>query len=109
MLDTSRSFYSVDTIKSLLDAMALAKFNVFHWHIVDDDSFPMELQKYPNLNTHGAFRADMVYTQGMMEEIVQYAANYSIRIIPEFDNPGHTRSIGLDPEFNSIIRCFDTD
>ena len=43
MLDTSRRYYSVDGIKSVIDAMAAAKFNVLHWHLVDDDSFPMEL------------------------------------------------------------------
>ena len=49
MLDTSRRFFHVDFLKGLLDTLALAKFNVFHWHIVDDDSFPMEVEKYPNI------------------------------------------------------------
>ena len=63
MLDTSRRFFSVQTIKEILDTMAAAKFNVFHWHIVDDDSFPLLLESYPNITFHGAFKADQVYTK----------------------------------------------
>lgn len=67
MLDTSRHFYSLDSILQLIDAMAVAKFNVFHWHIVDDDSFPLELkQSFPNLTFNGAFTAEEVYTQSMV-------------------------------------------
>jgi len=62
MLDTARRYYPVDTIKEILEALALAKFNVFHWHIVDDDSYPMELKAYPNVSKDGAFSADNVYT-----------------------------------------------
>ena len=67
MLDTSRHFYSLDSIFKLIDAMAVAKFNVFHWHIVDDDSFPLELkQSFPNLTFNGAFTENEVYTQSMV-------------------------------------------
>ena len=55
MLDTARRFYSLDSIKKLLRAMALAKMNIFHWHIVDDDSFPLELKTFPNVTFNGAF------------------------------------------------------
>ena len=58
MLDTSRRFYQVDTIKQVLDVLAASKFNVFHWHAVDDDSFPLELPTFPNVTFNGAFRAD---------------------------------------------------
>lgn len=109
MLDTSRRFYSVASIKQILDSMAAAKFNVLHWHLVDDDSFPMELQSFPNVTRDAAFSADRVYTTAQMVDIVSYASQLAIRIIPEFDNPGHSRSIGLDPYFNEIIRCFNKD
>jgi len=49
MLDTSRRYYEVETIKETLDVLAAAKFNVFHWHAVDDDSFPLELESYPSV------------------------------------------------------------
>lgn len=107
MLDTARRYYSVDFILSLLDAMAVAKFNVFHWHIVDDESFPLELKSFPNLTFNAAYKEDEVYTQAMVRQIVTHAKKLAIRVVPEFDNPGHTRAIGLDPYFNEIIRCFN--
>ena len=55
MLDTARRFYSMETLKQMLDSMFAAKFNVFHWHGVDDDSFPWTLESYPNVTFHGAF------------------------------------------------------
>ena len=58
MLDTSRRFYQVDSIKQTLDTLSAAKFNVFHWHAVDDDSFPIELKSYPNVTSNGAFQSD---------------------------------------------------
>jgi hexosaminidase len=58
MLDTSRRFYTMDTLKQIFDSMFAAKFNVFHWHIVDDDSFPWELISYPNVTMYGAFEED---------------------------------------------------
>jgi hexosaminidase len=63
MLDTSRHYYPPTTIKELLDLMASAKFNVFHWHLVDDHSFPMFVDKYPNLSANAAFSGDQVYTK----------------------------------------------
>lgn len=109
MLDTNRRYFSVDAIKQFLDAMALAKLNVFHWHLLDDDSFPMELESYPSISKTGAFAANQVYTKQMMQDVVAYAQNLAIRVIPEFDNPGHARSVGLDPAFIDIIRCFSRE
>lgn len=109
MLDTSRRFYSMDTLKQIFDSLFAAKFNVFHWHGVDDDSFPWELKSYPNVTFNGAFEADQVYSTDMMKEIVRYCESLGIRIIPEFDNPGHTRAIGTDPDFEDIVLCFQRD
>lgn len=105
MLDTSRHFFSVDGIKTVLDALALSKFNVLHWHIVDDDSFAMDSKSFPNLTFSGAFTKDNRYTRQMMKEVVDYAATLAIRVIPEFDNPGHVRAVSTDPYFNDIILC----
>jgi hexosaminidase len=63
MLDTSRRFYSVEGIKQVIDSMAAAKYNVLHWHLVDDDSFPMTLDSFPSLVTNAAFSADRVYSK----------------------------------------------
>lgn len=93
----------------MLDILAAAKFNVFHWHITDDDSFPWELKSFPNLTFHGAFTADRVYTIKMIKDTIKYAEALGIRVVPEFDNPGHVRSVGHDPYFNEIVRCFNRD
>ena len=63
MLDTARRYYSIDSIINLLNVMAAAKFNILHWHIVDDESFPLELKtSFPNLTFNGAFKEDEIYT-----------------------------------------------
>ena len=87
--------------------MAYAKFSVFHWHIVDDESFPMELTSFPNVTKNGAYSAEEVYTKEMVKEVINYGKLLGLRVIPDFDNPGHTRSIGYDPEFAEIMRCFN--
>lgn len=109
MLDTSRRFYSVKMIKQIMDILAAAKFNVFHWHITDDDSFPWDIKSFPEVTRNGAFEKDQVYTQEMIKEIITYAESLALRVVPEFDNPGHVRAVGLDSYFNEIIRCFNTD
>lgn len=66
MMDTSRHYFSVPKIKEIIFALSLSKFNVLHWHIVDDDSFPMELKSYPSVTQNGAFAKDKVYTKTQM-------------------------------------------
>jgi len=73
MLDTSRHYYPPTAIKDTLEIMALAKFNVFHWHISDDDSFPLEIPKYPTLSKSAAFSAGEVYTEQFVKDIVAHA------------------------------------
>ncbi|CDW77979.1 glycosyl hydrolase family catalytic domain containing protein [Stylonychia lemnae] len=109
MLDTARHYHSVKTIKEIIDVLSSAKFSVFHWHIVDDESFPMELKSFPSITLNGAFSADKVYTREMMTDIINYGLKLGIRVIPEFDNPGHTRSIGYDPELEPLMRCWNTN
>lgn len=107
MLDTSRHFYPVQTIKEILDSLAAAKFNAFHWHAVDDDSFPITLASFPNVTENGAFSAEEVYTVAMIKDVVDYASKLAIRVIPEFDNPGHLRAIGY--ALRDITLCFSKD
>jgi len=89
--------------------MSLSKLNVMHWHLVDDDSFPLNLESFPSIPENAAFSEDRVYTHQMVQEVVEYAETLGIRVVPEFDNPGHVRAIGMDPAFNAIIRCYNKD
>jgi hexosaminidase len=90
MLDVSRHFESVDVIKRTIDGMAMAKLNVFHWHLSDDQGFRAESRKFPRFTE--AASNGMFYTQEQMREVVAYARGRGIRVVPEFDMPGHTSS-----------------
>ncbi|XP_078599785.1 beta-hexosaminidase subunit beta-like [Branchiostoma floridae x Branchiostoma japonicum] len=94
MLDTARHFLPVPYIKQNLDAMSYNKINVFHWHIVDDQSFPFQSRTYPDLSGKGAYTQDNVYSPEDVQSVVEYARLRGIRVIPEFDSPGHMQSWG---------------
>jgi len=90
MLDVARHFVSYDEIKRNLDAMAAVKMNVLHWHLTDDEGFRVESKVFPLLHQKGS-NGDY-YTQAQLKEIVKYAAERGIMIVPEFDMPGHAQT-----------------
>jgi hexosaminidase len=90
MIDTGRHFQPVEVIERNLDAMAAVKLNVFHWHLTEDQGFRIESKIYPYLTKRGS--DGLFYTQAQAREIIAYAAARGIRVVPEFDMPGHTRS-----------------
>ncbi len=99
LLDCCRHFMSVDFIKKYIDVLALYKMNVFHWHLTEDQGWRIEIKKYPELTKTGAWRTQEdgsiyggFYTQQNIKEIVKYAEDRHITIIPEIELPGHCSS-----------------
>lgn len=121
-LDVCRHFFGPAFIKEYIDLMAAYKFNVFHWHLVDDQGWRIEIKKYPKLTEIGAWRVDETdkvwgdrpqakpgepatyggyYTQDQIKDIVAYAAARNITIVPEIEMPGHVASaIASYPELS---------
>ncbi len=99
MLDVSRHFFPVEEIKKILTQMARLKLNTFHWHLSDDQGFRIESKKFPELNEKGSWRMENgvkyggFYTQEEIKEVVAYAEERMIQVIPEIDLPGHTTAI----------------
>jgi hexosaminidase len=100
MVDSTRHFQSLDTLKAVIDTMAAHKMNTFHWHLVDDQGWRLEIKKYPKLTQVAGWRHDPgaavndpkyggFYTQDQARELVAYAAARNITIVPEIETPGH--------------------
>ncbi|XP_062506570.1 uncharacterized protein LOC134183119 [Corticium candelabrum] len=91
MIDTSRHFEPIRAVKQVLDAMAYAKLNVLHWHVVDSQSFPLQSVKYPKL-WDGAYTGQERFTIDDAKDVVEYARQRGIWVLVEFDMPGHAAS-----------------
>lgn len=105
LVDVGRHFFSVDYLKEIIDMLALHNINYFHWHLTEDQGWRIEIKKYPRLTEVGSYRKETItapgseeydgvpvsgfYTQEEAKEIVRYAADRFITVIPEIDMPGH--------------------
>lgn len=118
-LDVSRHFFDVDFVKKYIDYLALHKMNYFHWHLTDDHGWRIEIKKYPKLTQIGAWRNGTItglypgtgndgkryggyYTQEEIKEVIRYASERYITIIPEIEMPGHNMAVlAAYPEFST--------
>ncbi len=111
LIDVTSHFMPVPVIERTLDAMEAVKLNVFHWHLTDDQGFRVESKVFPKLHTLGT-EGDF-YTQAEIRHIIEYARDRGIRVLPEFDMPGHSGTwqigypeLGSAPGPYSIIHTF---
>jgi hexosaminidase len=88
MIDVGRHFMPMEVIKRNLDGMAAVKMNVFHWHLSDNQGFRVESKRFPKLQEMGS--DGLYYTQEQVRDVISYAHDRGIRVIPEFDMPGHS-------------------
>ena len=114
MLDVSRHFFTVEEVKAYIDQMSKYKFNVFHWHLTDDEGWRVEIKAFPRLTEVGAWRVERhgrfgsgrpypkknekatyggFYTQEEIKDVIAYAAERNVTIIPEIDVPGHSMAL----------------
>ncbi|MDO5664956.1 MAG: beta-N-acetylhexosaminidase [Bacteroidia bacterium] len=113
MLDVSRHFFTVDEVKQYLDNMVKYKYNMFHWHLTDDEGWRIEIKSLPKLTEVGAWRQEQIgwfgsfsqpdpnapknyggfYTQEQIKDIIRYAKERNIQVMPEIDVPGHSSAI----------------
>ncbi|KAL3275102.1 hypothetical protein HHI36_019873 [Cryptolaemus montrouzieri] len=89
LLDTSRNFLSIDTIKHHINAMSASKMNFLHWHITDSHSFPMESPRVPNMTIFGAYTRSNIYKYEDIQALIQYAYYRGVRVVLELDAPSH--------------------
>jgi hexosaminidase len=130
MLDVSRHFFNKEEVKTLLEAMALHKLNVFHWHLTDDQGWRLEIKKHPRLTSVGAWRGSIgynldpkastaygpdgryggFYTQEEVREVVAFAQARQITVVPEIEMPGHaTAALAAHPELSCTGGPYGTD
>ena len=91
LIDVSRHFLPIEVLKRNLDAMAAVKLNVLHWHLTDDEGFRVESKRFPKLQEVGS--EGQYYTQAEIRDFIAYARDRGIRVVPEFEMPGHSRAL----------------
>ncbi|KAF9312228.1 hypothetical protein BG003_006486 [Podila horticola] len=106
MYDTARNFYPVKSLLKQIDALAWAKLNVFHWHITDTQSWPLEIKKHPKM-TNDAYGPREIYSQKDIAAVIKYGRERGVRVFPEVDMPGHAASGWLQAD-KKAVTCADS-
>lgn len=105
LIDTSRHYQPVEIIKQIIESMSYAKLNVLHWHIIDEESFPLEVPSYPKL-WRGSYTRWERYTLDDARDIVEFAKSRGINVMAEIDVPGHAESWGVGyPDLWPSVDC----
>jgi hexosaminidase len=94
LIDTARHFQPLPTLFAILEGASYAKLNVLHWHVFDDESWPLVSTLYPAFSDEGAYAPDALYSHADVAAVVNFAHDRGILVIPEFDMPGHAASWG---------------
>jgi len=118
-LDVCRHFFPVEFVKKYIDILAMYKLNTFHWHLTDDQGWRIEIKKYPKLTEIGAWRKETTgdgkpyggfYTQDQIREVVEYAKQKYITVVPEIEMPGHAlAALSAYPEYSCTGGPFEVE
>lgn len=104
MIDSSRHFLGISMIKKTIDGLMFNKMNILHWHIIDQDSFPLDIPSVPELNEYG--KVGGRYTLDEVKDVISYAKLRGVRVIVEIDTPAHTHSWGRSEKYHeNVVRC----
>ncbi|KAK8148914.1 woronin body major protein [Beauveria asiatica] len=103
MVDTGRNFISVKKLQEQIDGLSLSKMNILHWHITDDQSWPIRLEAFPDF-TKDAYSERETYSAQDVKDVIAYARARGVRVVPEIDMPGHSAS-GWQQYGNDIVTC----
>lgn len=103
LLDTSRNFFPIPDLKRTIDAMSWAKLNIFHWHIVDAQSWPLQVPNLPLLDQKGAYSPSERYLTHEIQDFIAHANSKGVDVMVEFDTPGHTSVVG--DAYPELVAC----
>lgn len=112
LLDTSRNFIPLEDIKRTIDGMAAAKLNMFHWHVTDSHSFPLESNRVPQFTRYGAYLPSEIYRVNEQKELIDYALARGVRVVIEIDAPAHAGNgwqWGKEYGFGDLAVCVNEE